>query len=82
MTVLAALLMVVGTGCHLEKQKSICAHGVWITTILTATFTVLVASNQCDTLRWVVLSCVWALLLFVMIEMLGLLRKIKSKLED
>lgn len=82
MNMLAALLMVVGTGCHLEKPKSICANGVWITSILTAMFAVRAASNQCEMLRWVVLSCVWAMLLFVMIGMLGLLREIKSKLED
>ena len=82
MTVLAALLMVVGTGCHLEKPKSISANGVWITSILTATLAIFATSNQCKMLRWAVLLSVWAVLLFAMIGMYGLLKEVKDWLED
>ena len=78
MTVLAALLMVVGTGCHLEKPKSISANGVWITSILTATLAILAVSNQCKMLRWAVLFSVWALLLFITFGTLGLLKEVKG----
>jgi presenilin-like A22 family membrane protease len=82
MNVLAALLMVIGTGCHLEKPKSISANGVWITSILTATLAILVASNQCKMLRWAVLLAIWSYLLFIMLGLLGLRKEVENWPED
>lgn len=82
MNVLAALLMVIGTGCRMEKPKSICANGVWITSILTATLAILAANNQCEMLHWAVLLATWSYLLFIMLGLLGLLKEVENWPED
>lgn len=82
MAKIAALLLVVGSGCHMVDPKGIWTNGVWLTSIFTATFAVLVVSENCEVLRKVTIISAAITMLCVMLGFISLIKEVKSWPED
>ena len=82
MAKIAALLLVVGSGCHIVEPKGIWTNGVWLTSIFTATFAVLRACENCEVLRKVTIIGAAITMLCIMFGFISLIKEVKSWPED
>ena len=82
MAKIAALLLVVGSGCHMVDAKGIWTNCVWCTSIFTATFTVLTASENCEVLKKVTIISAAITMFCIMLGFISLIKEVKSWPED
>ena len=82
MAKIAALLLVVGSGCHMVDPKGIWTNCVWCTSIFTATFAVLTASENCEALKKVTIISAAITMLCIMFGFISLIREMQNWSED
>lgn len=82
MAKIAALLLVVGSGCHMVDPRGIWTNSVWLTSIFTATFAVLTASENCEALRKATIISAAITMLCIMFGFISLIKEVKSWPED
>ena len=82
MAKIAALLLVVGSGCHMVDPKGIWTNCVWFTSIFTATFAVLTASENCEALKKVTIISAAIAMFCIMFGFISLIKEVKSWPED
>lgn len=79
---IAALLLVVGSGCHIADPKGLWSNCIWIASIFTSILAVLAARDNGDHL-WLAVK-ISAVVLFVFVELgfVGLIKEVKSWPDD
>ena len=82
MAKIAAQLLVVGNVCHIVDPKGIWTNGVWLTSIFTATFAVLTASEKCVALRKATIISAAITMFCIMLGFISLIKEVKSWPED
>ena len=82
MVKIAALLLVVGSGCHMVDPKGIWTNCVWLTSIFTATFAVLTTSENCETLTKITIISAAITMLCIMFGFISLIKEVRSWPED
>ena len=82
MAKIAALLLVIGSGCHIVDPKGIWTNGVWIASIFTATFAVLTVSGNCEAVRKLTMISAAITMLCIMFGFISLIKEVKSWPED
>jgi hypothetical protein len=63
-TELAALVLVTGTACYLIDRQSICAAGIWITSLIIATLCVVADPYYKSLNQWLFIVAVVLLTIF------------------
>lgn len=82
MAKIAALLLIVGSGCHMVAPKGIWTNCVWFASIFTATFAVLTASENCEVLKKVTIISAAITMFCIMLGFISLIKEVKSWPED
>ena len=79
---IAALLLVVGSGCHMIEQKGIWTNCVWISSIFTAAFAVLTVDSLWEPMRKITILSAAVMMLCIMGGFIGLIKEVKSWPDD
>lgn len=79
---IAALLLVVGSGCHMIEPKVIWTNCVWISSIFTATLTVLTVDSLLEPMRKITILSAMVTMLCIMCGFIGLIKEVKSWPDD
>ena len=82
MAKIAALLLVVGSGCHMVDPKGIWTNGVWLTSIFTATFAVLAVSENYEVLRKVTIISAAITMLCIVFGFISIITEVQDWQED
>ncbi len=78
MVKIAALLLVVGSGCHLMHPSGIWTNNVCFVSIFTATFAVLAASENCEILRTITIISAAITTLFIMFGFISIIKEVQD----
>ena len=79
---IAALLLVVGSGCHMVEPKGIWTNCVWISSIFTATLAVLTVDGVWESMRKITILSAAVTMLCIMCGFIGLIKEVKSWPDD
>lgn len=79
---IAALLLVVGSGCHMVEPKGLWTNCVWISSIFTATLAVLMVDDAWEMIRKITILSAAVTMLFIMCGFIGLIKEVKSWPDD
>ena len=82
MVKIAALLLVVGSGCHMVDPKGIWTNGVWIASTFTAIFAVLASNENGEALRKMTIISAAITLLCIMLGFISLIKEVQDWVED
>lgn len=79
---IAALLLVVGSGCHMVEPKGIWTNCVWISSIFTATLAVLTVDSICEIMRKITILSAAVTMLCIMCGFISLIEEVKNWPDD
>ena len=79
---IAALLLVVGSGCHIVKPKGIWTNCVWISSIFTATLAVLTVDSAWGPMRKITILSAAVTMLCIMCGFISLIKEVKRWPDD
>ena len=82
MVKIAALLLAVGSGCHMADPRGVWTNGIWATSAATATLAVLSTGDGWIMLKKAALLSAGFTMLSISLGCLSLLKKVKKQLCD
>lgn len=74
----AALLILVGSGCRVADPNKLIPNCIWVGSIVTATFSVLATKYQTDILFLLTKLGAVVMLLFIALGFVGLIREVRK----
>lgn len=79
---IAALLLVVESGCHMVALKGIWTNCVWISSIFTATLAVLTVDSIWEMMRKITMLSAAVTMICIVCCFIGLIKEVKSWPDD